>query len=317
MVAGSRRDSSYWNATWTVDASIDRPVRLTIAKRLFRKFEKIGSLERCLYFMCAMYALPTSVQAQSKMRQLIDDYVASQGKPLDQAEISDEFIHKLRLAAADGVFLDRQNISHKSPKVMVPPDGLEDALDGLVARFGESAVITALQTRKRKGRLVAVTDGLQERGGRGRKSRIDFARLFEMARQMEQDRNLSRWNAARRVAGSIRDSRAWNATWTVVEIVGEDSPRHSIAKRLDRKFKNDEKRYRCLYLEVVASILDQTREKVHRIVSDYKASKGKEVLMEADICHEYVQRLRLAVAETPAGRSFLDVGESISHNSPN
>ena len=34
---------------------------------------------------------------------------------------------------------------------------------------------------------------------------------------------------------------------------------------------------------MVASILDETREKVHRIVSDYKASKGKEVLTEADI----------------------------------
>jgi hypothetical protein len=124
VVAGSRRDSVFWNATWTVDASIDRPVRFTIAKRLFRKFREIGGLERCLYFICAMYALPTNVQAQSKMLQLINDYVTSRGKPLDQAEISDEFIHKLRLAAADGVFLDRQNISHKSPTMMVPPDAV-------------------------------------------------------------------------------------------------------------------------------------------------------------------------------------------------
>lgn len=199
-----------------------------------------------------------------------------------------------------------------------PPEELESALDRLVARFGESAVITALQTRKSKGRLVAITDGEQLRTRRRGDHRInDHPRLFEMARRMEQDRNLSRWNAARTVAGSIRDSRAWNTIWRVVEeVVDEDSPRYSVAKRIDRKFKKDEQRYRCAYLIVVASILDETREKVHRIVSDYKASKGKEVLTEADISHEYVQTLRLAVAETPAGRSFLDLG-SIPHNSPN
>ena len=208
--------------------------------------------------------------------------------------------------------------TYKSPTVEVPPDALESALDGLVARFGELAVITGLQTRKRKGRLVPITDGEQLRTRRRGDHRInDCARLFEMARRMEQDSNLSRWNAARTVAGSIRDSRAWNTIWRVVEeVVDEDSPRYSVAKRIDRKFKKDEQRYRCAYLIVVASILDETREKVHRIVSDYKASKGKEFLTEADISHEYVQTLRLAVAETPAGRSFLDLG-SIPHNSPN
>jgi hypothetical protein len=127
--------------------------------------------------------------------------------------------------------------------------------------------------------------------GNDRKSDLQF--LLEMARRLEQDRNLKPWPVALRVAASRPNSLAWNASWTSID---PGPYLKTTAKRIYRKFQKESgRRHRCLYLICVSS--SENRNKVSKIVANHKERIGKASILEEDISDDYLEELRSAVAE--------------------
>ena len=133
--------------------------------------------------------------------------------------------------------------------------------------------------------------GTGKETGNDRKSDAHF--MLEMARRLEQDKDLKPWRVASMVAARRPNSSLWNASWTLIDV----QPYHNaLAKRLYRKFQTESgKRYRCMYLICVAS--PENRGKVSTIVATHQQRIGQSSILEKDISEDYLKELRSAVAE--------------------
>jgi hypothetical protein len=79
--------------------------------------------------------------------------------------------------------------------------------------------------------------------GNDRKSDARF--MLEMARRLEQDKDLKPWRVASMVAARRPNSSLWNASWTLIDV----QPYHNaLAKRLYRKFQTESGKKIPLYV---------------------------------------------------------------------
>jgi hypothetical protein len=159
---------------------------------------------------------------------------------------------------------------------------LREKINAEWKRLGNKAVIDAQEIR------------VPNKKKKGNERKLDGHFLLEMARRLEQNRNLKPWPAALQVAAGRRDSLAWNATWISIDA---GPYLNATAKRIYRKFQAESgKRYRCLYLVCMSSLLGNTDE-INRIVERHKQRISKPLISEEDISDEYLEELRSAVAE--------------------
>jgi hypothetical protein len=152
---------------------------------------------------------------------------------------------------------------------------LDQLTDWLIDEFGARHVALAFERSKR--RPVPVSHQSQIRTERpGDHSKDDTAPLLEMARLIERD-GVKRWNAAWTVAGSMRDSI-------------NEMTRRSIAKRLDRKFKENGRSFQGHCLAIMAS-MDGWPDSLQT-----SAQAGRWMLYHSDISDSSLERLRIAAA---------------------